>query len=218
MDAIFRLTRKDTAVFINVTFSDDAVPVALPRGVMAPFNSQNTLFQYEALWGMYIPISTTFRVCDIWRGYWAQRLVWEVAGNLAFLPASVHQFRNAHDYLADFVDELDLYKDAGRLVAFLEAWTSTETNLFDRIQQLSFDMAVAGFWRPEEVAAIEAWLQDLVAIGYRMPNLRQGPLEATKQAMSVRLPDAPDRPSAYLTYGTNAVVARFGLAQCPDLP
>lgn len=34
---------------------------------MCPWNSQNTLFAKDALWGLLIPITTTFRVCDIWR-------------------------------------------------------------------------------------------------------------------------------------------------------
>ena len=37
-----------------------------------PWNSQNTLFEREALWGLLIPVTTTFRVCDIWRSYWVQ--------------------------------------------------------------------------------------------------------------------------------------------------
>ena len=39
---------------------------------MCPWNSQNTLFERDALWGLLIPVTTTFRVCDIWRSYWVQ--------------------------------------------------------------------------------------------------------------------------------------------------
>jgi hypothetical protein len=38
---------------------------------------------------MYIPITTTFRVCDIWRGYWAQRLLWEVRSTLVIADPSL---------------------------------------------------------------------------------------------------------------------------------
>lgn len=31
------------------------------------------------------------RVCDIWRGYWVQRLLWEIDGNLVFGPPTVNQ-------------------------------------------------------------------------------------------------------------------------------
>jgi hypothetical protein len=61
VDAIFRLTRVSSGKLIRVKFDNQAPPVALPRGLAAPFNSQNTLFHKEALWGLLIPITTTFR-------------------------------------------------------------------------------------------------------------------------------------------------------------
>lgn len=33
------------------------------------------------------------RVSDIWRGYWAQRLLWEIGGHVAFGPPSLNQVR-----------------------------------------------------------------------------------------------------------------------------
>lgn len=62
MDAIFRLTQP-----MGVNFRADIPSVVLPEGVMCPWNSQNTLFSHDALWGLLIPVTTTFRVCDIWR-------------------------------------------------------------------------------------------------------------------------------------------------------
>lgn len=73
VDAIYRLTLP-----LGITFDGDAWAVALPSGAFCPFNSQNTLFAKEALWGLLIPVTTTFRVCDIWRGYWVQRMLWQV--------------------------------------------------------------------------------------------------------------------------------------------
>ena len=76
VDAIFRLTRKDAGVDLRVQFDKSASPVLLPRGIIAPYNTQNTLHLYDAFWGLLIPQTVAFRVCDIWRGYWAQRLMW----------------------------------------------------------------------------------------------------------------------------------------------
>lgn len=109
VDAIFRLTRKRTDLPIQITFTDSE-PVAIAPFVFTPFNSQNTLFHYSALWGLMIPRTTTFRVCDIWRGYWAQRLLWELPAQLSFHPPSVRQIRNPHDYILDYLDERDLYE------------------------------------------------------------------------------------------------------------
>ena len=90
MDAIFRLTRKVTLTPLDVKFDPAAPPVFLPEGVFAPFNSQNTLFHYEALWALYLPITPTIRITDIWRGYWAQRLLWEIGGHLGFFPPNAY--------------------------------------------------------------------------------------------------------------------------------
>ena len=57
---------------MGIDFDKQAPAVVLPEGLMCPFNSQNTLFDQKALWGTLIPITTSFRVCDIWRGYWVQ--------------------------------------------------------------------------------------------------------------------------------------------------
>ena len=173
VDAIFRLTRKEAGKKIVVKFDEKAPPVALPPSMMTPFNSQNTLFHYQALWGMLIPITTTFRVCDIWRGYWAQRLNWEVGGTLTFSTASVYQDRNEHDYTLDYADEVDLYNDAGRLVKFLISWRapSSASGFFDVARALSTDMAAAGFWKSGDVALINAWIGDLISVGYKEPPL-----------------------------------------------
>jgi len=166
VDAIFRLTRK-----LDITFANNE-PVSLASGAMTPFNSQNTVFHNRALWGMLIPITTTFRVCDIWRGYWSQRLVWEIGGTLAFLPASVIQNRNPHHLLEDFIDEDDLYKQAGKLVKFLKEWKSDRTDFFERLVQLSLDMAEAGFWDIGDAQLAKAWVKDLKAAGYRAPQIQ----------------------------------------------
>jgi hypothetical protein len=63
VDAIFRLTHGDLVFFNNRD------PVGLPEGVFCPFNSQNTLFHHSAFLGLLLPMTTTFRVCDIWRSY-----------------------------------------------------------------------------------------------------------------------------------------------------
>ena len=57
IDAVARMTRK------GGLFNKHMVPVALPAGTLTPFNSQNTVFLYEAMWGLLIPITTTFRYC-----------------------------------------------------------------------------------------------------------------------------------------------------------
>ncbi|XP_041376329.1 probable glycosyltransferase STELLO1 isoform X1 [Gigantopelta aegis] len=171
MDAIFRLTRKKTLTMLNVTFDMRAPPGVVPAGVFSPFNSQNTLFLYDALWALLIPTTTTFRVCDIWRGYWAQRLLWEMGGTLGFLPPNAFQKRNSHSYLDDAVQEKDLYFETTRLLLFLKQWNChPKATFFTCVLTLSQDMANNNFWKQADVLLTETWLRDLKMVGYREPE------------------------------------------------
>ncbi|XP_067664740.1 uncharacterized protein [Haliotis asinina] len=171
VDALFRLTRKQTHSQLNVTFDDRAPPAIVPAGVFSPFNSQNTFFLYDALWALLIPTTTTFRVCDIWRGYWAQRLLWEMGGNLGFFPPNAFQNRNLHSYTRDAANEKDLYFQTERLVDFLRTWTcEQDKTFFACITKLSVDMAHEQFWKAADAHLIHFWLKDLKALGYKEPR------------------------------------------------
>ena len=201
VDAIFRLTRKDKDVDLKVEFDAEASPVLLPPNTMAPFNSQNTLFTNKGLWGMLLPITVAFRVCDIWRGYWAQRLLWDVGSHLSFFPPNAVQFRNAHNYLADFIDEKMLYHDAGRLVEFLINWKSEKPDFFSRVLDLSIAMVEQGFWEINDAILTEAWLTDLVSIGYKIPEVNPVPRPCRNTAGIETELNVKEKPSAYLRAG-----------------
>ncbi|XP_059176757.1 uncharacterized protein LOC131956380 [Physella acuta] len=171
MDAIFRLSRKPESTILNVTFDPLAPPVILPEGVFSPFNSQNTLFHHAAFWALFIPTTTTFRVCDIWRGYWAQRLMWEVGGRLAFFPANAFQERNSHSYLEDAGQEKDMYFHTEELLLFLRNWSCEESfSFFQCVLKLTSDMSERNFWKHDDVKMVKLWLQDLQSIGYPEPT------------------------------------------------
>ncbi|XP_046546913.1 probable glycosyltransferase STELLO1 [Haliotis rubra] len=171
MDAIFRLTRKQTSSQLNVTFDVRAPPALVPAGVFSPFNSQNTLFLYDAFWALLIPASPTTRVCDIWRGYWAQRLLWEIGGNVGFFPPNAVQKRNVHSYLSDAKEETDLYFQTERLLNFLTKWRcGTGLTFFACVTQLSADMAHRNFWKERDARLTNLWIKDLVSLGYKEPQ------------------------------------------------
>ncbi|XP_059158102.1 uncharacterized protein LOC131942311 [Physella acuta] len=171
MDAIFRLTRKSTTAPLNVIFDPASPPAILPKGVFSPFNSQNTLFHSEAFWALFIPKTTTIRVCDIWRGYWAQRLLWEVGGSLGFFPANAFQKRNAHSYLKDALEEKDMYFQTENLLRFLRSWDcGKDLSFFQCVLKLSSDMADHNFWKTDDVLMTKLWLDDLKSVGYIEPE------------------------------------------------
>lgn len=195
VDAIYRITRKDANVNLTVSFDSNAKPVLLPKGIMAPYNSQNTLHLYDAFWGLLLPQTVAFRVCDIWRGYWTQRLLWEIDGNLAFFPPNAFTFRNAHNYLEDFIDEKQLYHDSGRFVNYLKAWRSNKKHFFDRVIDLSFSLVSENFWESDDTLLVKYWLMDLVSIGYKPPTIG-AKSSACDSAVSTVLPN--EQASSYL--------------------
>ena len=202
VDAIFRLTRKDKNVDLKVEFDAHAPTVVLPPKTMAPFNSQNTLFLSKGLWGTLLPITLAFRVCDIWRGYWAQRLLWDVGSQLSFFPPNAVQVRNAHNYLDDFIDEKMLYHDAGRLVEFLINWKSDKPDFFSRVLDLSIAMAQNGFWEMKDAMLTEAWLTDLVSVGYKMPAVKTEPKPCLRNTVGGETNlHYKEMPSSYLRAG-----------------
>nr|XP_058967256.1 uncharacterized protein LOC131793794 [Pocillopora verrucosa] len=202
VDAVFRLTRKDKGVDLKVEFAADALPIVLPPNTMAPFNSQNTLFLNKALWGMLIPITVAFRVCDIWRGYWAQRLLWDVGSQLSFFPPNAVQFRNAHNYLDDFIDEKMFYHNAGRFVEFLIKWKSDKRDFFSRVLDLSIAMVREGFWEIKDAMLTKAWLEDLVSVGYQMPALNPAHQSCEKTIGAETELRTKEKPSSYLRAGS----------------
>ena len=168
VDAIFRLTRK-----LNIEFSTQPDIISLSQKTMCPFNTQSTFFHKEAFWGLLIPASTKFRVCDIWRGYITQRLLWDIDGNLSFLSPQVVQERNEHNLAADFADEIDLYTKSKSLIDHLTQWTSTSIKLEDRIIELVQDLVDHKFYEPIEIELVKAWIHDLKALNYQFPLIHK---------------------------------------------
>eukprot|EP01102_Stenamoeba_stenopodia_P020636 TRINITY_DN8121_c0_g3_i2.p1 TRINITY_DN8121_c0_g3~~TRINITY_DN8121_c0_g3_i2.p1 ORF type:complete len:527 (-),score=138.73 TRINITY_DN8121_c0_g3_i2:59-1639(-) len=171
VDAIFRLTRPDALP--HVEFDADQDPIVIAPGTLCPFNSQNTIFHYNAFWGLILPTTVNFRLTDIWRGYWAQRLLWDIGGALSFLPPTVKQIRNAHNYLDDFEDEIPMYLTTNTFISLLLDFEkpSASDTLFKRILTLANRIEAAGLWKRHDVVVLEAWLQDLRDAGYQSPSL-----------------------------------------------
>lgn len=203
VDAIYRLTRKDEGVRLDVEFDNNAEPVLIPNGLLAPYNSQNTLHLYNAFWGLLLPQTVAFRVCDIWRGYWAQRLLWEIDGYLSFFGPNANQVRNSHSYLEDFIDEKDLYHKGSDLVNFLVNWKprSKEDLFFDKVIQLSQEMAVKTFWKSEDVILVKYWLEDLISIGYKPPRSSSAELRNAFCNGKEETIKPVEQPSSYLRLG-----------------
>ncbi|XP_022937747.1 probable glycosyltransferase STELLO2 [Cucurbita moschata] len=184
VDSVFYFTRKSGLEAFDIRFDERAPKVALPQGMMVPINSFNTLYHTSAFWALMLPVSISTMASDILRGYWGQRLLWEIGGYVVVYPPTVHRYDRIEAY--PFSEERDLHVNVGRLVNFLNSWRSGKHRLFEKILELSFVMAEEGFWTEKDVKFTAAWLQDLIAVGYQQPRL-----------MSLEL----DRPRATIGHG-----------------
>ena len=171
VDAIFRLTRKHASKPIDLSYDDKARPVMLPKGVFSPYNSQNTMIDYQAFWSLVLPGSVNMRITDIWRAYWALKLIWSIGGGVSYYPGTTRQVRNSHSYLVDAYDEIALYTKTTQLVDFLSDWKCSYDNLLHCSMQLCKDIADRQFWGQADVELFKAFMQDLIAIGYKFPAL-----------------------------------------------
>ncbi|KAI4348692.1 hypothetical protein L6164_009384 [Bauhinia variegata] len=169
VDSVFYFTRKSSLEAFDIRFDEHAQKVALPQGMMVPVNSFNTMFHSSAFWALMLPVSVSSMASDVLRGYWGQRLLWEIGGYVVVYPPTVHRLDRIEAY--PFSEEKDLHVNVDRLINFLVLWRSSKHRLFDKILELSYKMAEEGFWTEKDVKFNAAWLQDLLAVGYQQPRL-----------------------------------------------
>ena len=171
VDAIFRLTKSRLNKKFDLYFDSSSPSVQIPKYMFSPFNSQNTLFTYKAFWSLYLPTTVSFRLTDIWRSYWAQRLLWLIDETITFRGPSAYQIRNSHSYLKDFDEENSMYLKTENLVKFLLEWECLKDKFYECVIDLSIQMAIHDFWGNEEIDSIKRWLNDLNSIGYKEPEI-----------------------------------------------
>ena len=182
MDAIFRLTRKPVSRRIDFSF-EAAPPVALPFGSFGPYNAQNTVFTRAGLWATVLPQTVEFRVCDIWRAYFTQRLLWGTGAQLAFIAPYVYQLRNAHTYHADYVSEKQIFDQVTQLLTWLRAWEcplperaaggdggkAAARSLPHCAYELAKAFATEGYWGAADAELVRHFMHDLQRAGYAFP-------------------------------------------------
>lgn len=183
VDSVFYFTRKLGSESFDIRFDENAPKVALPQGIMVPVNSLNTLFHSNAFWALMLPVSVSSMASDVLRGYWAQRLLWEVGGSVVVYPPTIHREDKIEAY--PFAEEKDLHVNVGRFVKFLVSWRSNKRKLFEKILDLSFLMAKEGFWTEKDLQLTAAWLEDLVSVGYNQPSLKAMELDRIGQDKTI---------------------------------
>lgn len=108
VDAIFRLTSQKYTD--NFQFKSGKSCI-MNKGIYSQGNTQATLWINPQLFHLlYIPVTVSFRFCDILKMYVAQRCMWEYDSHFAVTSPFFYQTRNAHDYMKDFESEISMYK------------------------------------------------------------------------------------------------------------
>lgn len=171
VDAIFRLTKSIDSKRIEIKFDSTSPSVKIPLFKVTPYNSQNTFFHYKAFWSLYLPHSVSFRLTDIWRSYWAQRLLWLLGSTVSFHGPNAYQQRNSHSYTKDYLEEKDMYLKTNDLIQFLYEWKCNLKRFYACVLDLSREMAVKKFWKMDELESIKNWLDDLDSVGYIEPAI-----------------------------------------------
>jgi len=160
LDAVFRLTRPLPPAF------SAAAPLALGKNSWAPFNSQNTTWFKEAFPLLYLPSHCSFRMCDIWRSFVAQRICWDNGWHVLFHGATVTQKRNEHDLLTDFREEIAGYLNNAivcRELASLQLPTGVQ-QIADAMVQCYEVFIKRGLIDESELDLLAAWLTSVQRI------------------------------------------------------
>jgi hypothetical protein len=154
VDAVYRMTHQLPFWF------EAGEPVFLGEGAWCPFNSQNTTWFREAFPLLYLPTYCSFRMCDIWRSFVAQRIM----PGILFHSATVYQNRNEHDLHKDFLDEIpgyvnnDLIRTALLNLEFREGW-----DVFDKMTLCYATLVDMKLVKPFEMELLRAWISDVKA-------------------------------------------------------
>jgi hypothetical protein len=169
VDAIFRLTKTVQNKRIEIQFDNTAPSIQIPMTKFAPYNSQNTFFHYKAFWSLYLPSTVSFRLTDIWRSYWAQRLMWLTGDTITFHGPNANQIRNFHLYIEDYEEESNMYLQTESLIKLLLNWQCDSKSFFKCMLSLTSEMIKNEFFEKAELKGVENWIKDLKSIGYHEP-------------------------------------------------
>ncbi|EYC35075.1 hypothetical protein Y032_1157g3709 [Ancylostoma ceylanicum] len=102
-DALYRIPHSEKKG-LDGSFNKFAPPITLAPGTYAPWNYQNTLFHGRAFFTLILLATVGSRATDLWRSYFAQKLLHMVGETVAFYPANAIQTRDFH-YFDDIRSE-----------------------------------------------------------------------------------------------------------------
>ncbi len=157
VDAVWRLIFDETFAF------GDAPSVVLQAGNWCPFNTQSTWWWPIAYPLLYLPSYCSFRMCDIWKSFVAQRCLWELGYGITFHAPEVFQDRNQHDLDRDFAEEVPGYtrnKEIANVLSRLQLECG-EAQIGDNLHRCYEALVAAGVFPVAELDLVELWLKNV---------------------------------------------------------
>jgi hypothetical protein len=138
LDAIGRLLYPEHHDFV------DSEPLLLTGSNFCPTNSQATLWKKPLLPLLYLPVTSSFRMTDIWRGIILSGYIRESSLAIAFGKLGFMQDRNVHNLISDFLDEVSGHEhnrsirkisdDTWRDIEFCqENWASGMSSIYTQL-------------------------------------------------------------------------------------
>jgi hypothetical protein len=160
VDAVWRL------VLDRELYFHPGPSLYLPARTWCPFNSQTTWWWPNAYPLLYLPSHASFRMTDIWRGFVAQRCLWEMGHGLVFHGPEAIQQRNQHNLLRDFKDEVPGYLHNAQIAHHLESLALRPGTgaVPDNLVRCYEGLVAASFLPAEELDLVRAWVADLALL------------------------------------------------------
>ncbi|MEQ9409408.1 MAG: STELLO glycosyltransferase family protein [Fuerstiella sp.] len=156
VDAIWRLVLDR-----EFTFHESASAM-LPPYQWCPFNTQSTWWWPAVYPLLYVPSYCSFRMCDIWKSFVAQRCLWELGTGVVFHAPEVWQERNVHNLMRDFNDEIPGYQQNHRIAEILEQTTLQpgSENVCSNLKRCYEALIEAEVFPVKEMDLVDAWVQE----------------------------------------------------------
>lgn len=157
-DAIYRFLYNDPLILKRHGL------FALDRGCYAPFNTQSTFSHPPAYPLLYLPVTSSgskvegiSRTEDIYRGYIAQRILWEMDARLLFTyPVAGTSNRNPHDNSKDFALEIPNFLTIIKLTKVLNSLSLTKDPLTSLLKVYK-ELVKRDFLQKIELKLVNAW-------------------------------------------------------------
>ncbi len=105
VDSIYRIINNN---YININFKKKKISLG---NSLSTFNSQNTTWFKHLFPLMYLPVTCTMRCTDIWRSIVTLRIMHLNKNKILFNGPTVSQYRNPHDLIKDFIDEIPMFEN-----------------------------------------------------------------------------------------------------------